>query len=80
MCMIELSTQHQYTKCLSNTSEGYAKLKRWLKQHGKWIEVRFLRTVKMVLSPEVLDKRGRLKRRPLFFIRCILRLFVILLS
>ena len=34
VCMIELSTQHQYTKCLSNTSEGYAKLKRWLKQHG----------------------------------------------
>ena len=34
VCMIESSTQRHYTKCLTNTSEGYSKLKRWLKEHG----------------------------------------------
>ena len=34
VCMIESSSQRHYTKCLTNTSEGYSKLKRWLKEHG----------------------------------------------
>ena len=34
VCMIELSTQRPYTKCLTNTSEGYVKLKSWMKQCG----------------------------------------------
>ena len=34
VCMIEVSTHRHYTKCLTNTSEGYSKLKSWLKQHG----------------------------------------------
>lgn len=33
-CMIEVSTQREFTICLTNTNEGYAKLKRWMKQHG----------------------------------------------
>ena len=32
--MIEVSTQRQYGICLTNSSEGYMKLKRWMKQHG----------------------------------------------
>tara|TARA_Y100000817_G_scaffold298953_1_gene276604 strand:- start:349 stop:1389 length:1041 start_codon:yes stop_codon:yes gene_type:complete len=34
VCMIEMVTQRQYSICLTNTSEGYIKLKRWMKQHG----------------------------------------------
>ena len=33
-CMIEVSTQRQFSICLTNTSEGYMKLKWWMKQHG----------------------------------------------
>lgn len=33
-CMIEVSTQRHYCTTLTNTSEGYQKLKRWMKQHG----------------------------------------------
>lgn len=33
-CMIKFSTGISHTVCLTNTSEGYTKLKRWLKQHG----------------------------------------------
>ena len=33
-CMIEVSSQKSYSITLTNTSEGYTKLKRWMKQHG----------------------------------------------
>lgn len=33
-CMIEVCTQRQYSVVLTNTSEGYSKLKHWMKQHG----------------------------------------------
>jgi len=33
-CMIEVITQRQYSVSLTNTSEGYMKLKRWMKEHG----------------------------------------------
>lgn len=33
-CMIEVSAQHHYSTTLTNTKEGYQKLKRWMKQHG----------------------------------------------
>ncbi len=33
-CMIDVSTQRHYRKVLTNTKEGYLKLKRWMKQHG----------------------------------------------
>jgi transposase len=33
-CMIEVSTQQNYSTTLGNASEGYQKLKRWMKQHG----------------------------------------------
>jgi transposase len=32
--MIEASTQREYYVVLTNTSEGYTKLKRWMKSHG----------------------------------------------
>lgn len=32
--MIEMATQRQYSICLTNTPEGYTKLKRWMKQYG----------------------------------------------
>ncbi len=34
VCMVEMVTQHQFSVTLTNTSEGYTKLKRWMKQHG----------------------------------------------
>ena len=34
VCMIEMATQRQYSICLTNTPEGYTKLKRWMKQYG----------------------------------------------
>lgn len=34
VCMVEMVTQQEFTVCLSNTSEGYRKLNRWMKQHG----------------------------------------------
>ena len=34
VCMIEMNTQRQLSISLTNTSEGYTKLKRWMKQHG----------------------------------------------
>lgn len=34
VCMIEMTTQRHHTKCLTNTNEGYIKLKRWMKQHS----------------------------------------------
>ncbi len=34
LCMIEMITQHSNCITLTNTSEGYTKLKRWPKQHG----------------------------------------------
>ena len=34
VCMIEVSTQHHYNTVLTNTKEGYVKLKKWMKQHG----------------------------------------------
>lgn len=33
-CMIEVSCQRYHSVTLTNTSEGYTKLKRWMKQHG----------------------------------------------
>ena len=33
VCMIDVSTQYHYSKVLTNTKEGYLKLKRWMKQH-----------------------------------------------
>lgn len=33
VCMIEMITQHSNWITLTNTSEGYTKLKRWMKQH-----------------------------------------------
>lgn len=33
-CMIEVSTQRHYNVVLTNTKEGYQKLKRWMKQQG----------------------------------------------
>ena len=33
-CMIEACNQKYCSTTLTNTSEGYAKLKRWMKQHG----------------------------------------------
>ncbi|WP_258105899.1 IS110 family transposase [Marinoscillum sp. MHG1-6] len=34
VCMIEAVSQRHYSIALTNTSEGYVKLKRWMKQHG----------------------------------------------
>ncbi len=34
ICMIEMSSQKKNYISLTNTSEGYTKLKRWMKQHG----------------------------------------------
>ena len=34
VCMIEMITQRNNWITLTNTSEGYSKLKRWMKQHG----------------------------------------------
>lgn len=33
-CLIRVSDQRSYSTTLGNNSEGYQKLKRWLKQHG----------------------------------------------